>query len=287
MNQMVTPTPEIYVIGTASLDVLHFGGQTAHTAGGAGMYTALAAYRAGAQAGLFAPKPHPMPDELRPVAGRVAWTGPVIPPEALPRLEIAHHGQGRATLVGAAWGAESQLAPERMPPEVYRAAIVHIAALSSAGRQLAFWRALARGRAKQGGDRPLVSAGTYARLVYGDTPGVRRLFEQVDFFFMNENEANALFGSVNKAGTRPGAVLFITRGEAGALVVQGRRVTAVPVHPVLEVDPTGAGDTFCGATLAGLARGKSPVEAARRAVILAGQTVGGVGPAALLHDISF
>jgi ribokinase len=48
------------------------------------------------------------------------------------------------------------------------------------------------------------------------------------------------------------------------------------------VDPTGAGDTFCGATLAGLARGQDPITAARHAATLAARKIEHVGPAFLL-----
>ncbi len=285
------PLCDIFVIGTASLDVLHFAGQTARTAGGAGMYTALAAARLGARVGLFAPRPDPLPAPLRPIAGRLHWLGPVIPPEALPRLEIEHHGGGRATLRQAAWGAEPQLTPDRLPLEVTRASIVHIAALSTARRQLKFLHALKKQRAGIGGQglalgqsHPWVSVGTYARLVYGDREGVRRLFEVADCFFMNENEARGLFGGVEKARTRAGALLFVTLGQAGALVIEADRVTHIPGQPTTELDPTGAGDTFCGATLAGLVLGQSPLTAAQRAVALAAQTVRAVGPEALLRS---
>jgi sugar/nucleoside kinase (ribokinase family) len=284
------PSQDIFVIGTASLDILHFAGQMAHAAGGAGMYTALAAYRAGAQAGLFAPRPDPMPELLQPLAERLRWLGPTISPEVLPRLEIEHHGGGRATLLHASWGAESQLTPAIMPPTVTEASIIHIAALSTAQRQLDFLQAIRESKRAEGresgeqGQRPRISVGTYARLVYGDPERVRRLFEKADLFFMNENEANGLFSSVDKAQTRTGALLFVTLGEAGALVIEGAQVTHVPGHPATALDPTGAGDTFCGATLAGLARGDSPLTAARQAVALATQTVSAVGPAALLDE---
>ncbi|HMR66771.1 MAG TPA: hypothetical protein PKE64_22400 [Anaerolineae bacterium] len=46
---MTNQVPTVFVIGTASLDVLHLAdGRTVQTAGGAGLYTALAAHRAGA-----------------------------------------------------------------------------------------------------------------------------------------------------------------------------------------------------------------------------------------------
>jgi hypothetical protein len=47
------------------------------------------------------------------------------------------------------------------------------------------------------------------------------------------------------------------------------------------LDPTGAGDTFCGATLARLAQGEHPVVAARSAAALAALMITQVGPAAL------
>ncbi len=172
--------PSIWVVGTASLDVLHFAGQTAHTAGGAGLYTALAAHRAGAHTGLLAPRPEPMPVPLQPVAERVHWLGPAIAPETLPRLEIAHHGEGRATLLQASWGAEAQLMPALLPTAIRHAAFVHIAALSIAQRQLEFVQAIRQAREPY--SFPRISVGTYARLVYGETASVRRLFDQADLF---------------------------------------------------------------------------------------------------------
>jgi sugar/nucleoside kinase (ribokinase family) len=277
---------DVFVIGTASLDVLHFAGQTARAAGGAGLYTAIAAARAGARAGLLAPKPTPMPELLLPVAKRLHWIGPLIAPAELPRLEIEHHGGGRATLVDASWGAEAQLTPDYLPPEICEAAFIHIAALSTAQRQLDFLHEIKRRRAVASRQQPFISVGTYARLVYGDTDRVRQLLAEADLFFMNDNEARGLFGSVDQARTRPGARLFVTLGELGALVIEGERVTPIPGRLVDELDPTGAGDTFCGATLAGLAHGDTPVQAARQAVALAAQTVAAVGPEALLGQVS-
>ena len=70
----------LLVIGGASLDVLHLKKRTVHSAGGAGMYSAMAARRCGVRASLFGPRPEPCPDPLKPVAGRLTeWLGPVIP----------------------------------------------------------------------------------------------------------------------------------------------------------------------------------------------------------------
>ncbi|HOM43880.1 MAG TPA: PfkB family carbohydrate kinase, partial [Bacillota bacterium] len=51
-----------------------------------------------------------------------------------------------------------------------------------------------------------------------------------------------------------------------------------------ELDPSGAGDTFCGAVLAELAKGAHPVMAARKAVVLAARMIECVGPAELLKN---
>ncbi len=274
-------TNAILVVGCVSLDTLHIGGRTYQTIGGAGLYTALAARCVGAPTTLLGPRPRQIPALLAPVAERLNWIGPEIPPDALPRLEIAHHGEGRATLVGASWGAESQLTTEHLPDDLSRYAFVHIAALSSARKMLNFLHVCRERGARR------ISAGTYYRIVQNEPATVRAIFEQADLFFMNENEAIGLWGSLRVAGrvsmrTREGALLFITFDRRGAIVIAGDQATPLPADPADELDPTGAGDTFCGATLAGLARGEDPVAAASRATVLAARKVEHVGPAFLL-----
>lgn len=266
---------EILVIGGASLDVLHLSGQTVTAAGGAALYTAAAAWRVGAAVTLLAPRPDPMPEFLQPAAARFPWIGPIIDPDHLPRLEIAHYGGGKAALLSAAWGAEALLTPADLPVDLSGYRFVHISALRSAQRQIDFLQDCRQRGAKR------ISAGTYGHVVYDETATVRALFEEADLFFMNENEANGLFGSVDAARTAAGKLLFVTLGERGALMIQGEIITFIAGHAANEVDPTGAGDTFCGATLAGLARGLLPVSAAQQAAILAAHMIEQIGPAAL------
>jgi sugar/nucleoside kinase (ribokinase family) len=172
------------------------------------------------------------------------------------------------------------LLPRFLPETLQNTTFVHIAALSTAQRQLDFVQAITAQRGQH--SQPRISVGTYARLAYGETAHVRTLLATADLFFMNENEAKGVFGSIAQARPRPQALLFVTLGAQGALVITDDEVTHVAGHVVTEIDPTGAGDTFCGATLAGLARGASPVVAAEHAVALAAQTVSALGPAALL-----
>jgi ribokinase len=53
-----------------------------------------------------------------------------------------------------------------------------------------------------------------------------------------------------------GRRIVVKRGGAGSVLFdeQGRRALAVPVYDVRVLDPTGAGDAFCGGVLAGLRR---------------------------------
>jgi sugar/nucleoside kinase (ribokinase family) len=273
-----TPTVDLLVIGGASLDVLHLtGGQTVSTAGGAGLYTALAAHSAGVRAGMFAPRAEPMPPQLQPAADRLSWFGPTCSADDLPHFEIAHYGAGRAALVNAVWGSEISLTPDMLPGDLLGARIVHVAALRNTDRQFGFAQTCQSKGAR-------VSAGTYGHVCADEPDRVRALIDLSDFFFMNENEATLLFGSVEAARTKPDHILFVTLSARGALVIQGEHVTHVPGLHADEIDPTGAGDTFCGATLAGLLRGEHPVMAARSAVALAAEMIGAIGPARLLGD---
>lgn len=287
------------------------------TVGGAGLYTALAAAMQGAEVILYAPRPEPMPEIFKRVEAKLTWIGPHCAADEMPVLEIAHHGSGRATLLGASWGAEQFLVPACLP-EVrdFEFDVVHIAALSSPARQLEFARYFAEvcggyasGRSSSAGasagassaearatgasanvkpvagSKRIMSAGTYARAIGMDKNGVEDLFALCDVAFMNRNEGNLLFGDnepvpasmlANKAG------VFITDGENGATVYTPHAVAKVAAVAAKELDPTGAGDTFCGAVLAQMAAGVSPGEAASKAVKLASKVIEQPGPKFLL-----
>ena len=55
---------KLLVVGGASSDILHLQEDTAKCAGGAGMYTAVAATHCGADATLFGPRPNAYPEHL-------------------------------------------------------------------------------------------------------------------------------------------------------------------------------------------------------------------------------
>jgi ribokinase len=272
--------PEILIIGGVTLDRLHFGGRSAEMPGGAGLYTALAAARAGAEVTLFAQRPALLPAALQPIDQIIRWIGPLIRMEELPRLEIVHHGGGRAELKRADWGAQPSLSVAMLPAQISSYQIVHIAALGPSRKQLEFLDFL---RAET---RARLSAGTYGMAAHGETDLVRRLLSKSDLFFMNENECRALYGAPEKVPAGSGQKIFVTMGAYGAWGITPKQRLHIPAKTADELDPTGAGDTFCGAVLAVLLQGAGLTTAMERGVQLAAAVVQGVGPEKLMAGAS-
>lgn len=220
-----------------------------------------------------------MPPELEEAAELIDWRGPTVDPCQLPTFEIAHHPGGRTEMLDAQVRAEGALGPADLPDDPageLTGQLVFLIAMAEPRQQLALLDEL---RAR--GCR--VACGAYMCAVAKRPDTVRRIFERADIFFCNESEAHGLFGRLDAARTAPGRLLFITRGEKGARVIQGALSTDVRGIEVTELDPTGAGDTFSGTTLALLQQGFHPVRAARHGVAAAAEMVRGVGPEALLE----
>jgi ribokinase len=119
-----------------------------------------------------------------------------------------------------------------------------------------------------------------ATIVLNATPeavGAQPLLDRIDVLVVNETEAEDLLGQPvsaanGEAATRslaqlgPGTVV-VTLGAAGAAVTHGGQTATFPAPWVAVVDTTGAGDAFCGAFAADLARGLDPFSAARTGVV--------------------
>ncbi|MFN2189050.1 MAG: PfkB family carbohydrate kinase [Candidatus Promineifilaceae bacterium] len=266
----------LLVIGGASFDILHLRDGTVHSVGGAGLYTTMAARRCGALVSMFSPRPSPCPDSIAPVAERLSeWMGPVVDPEELPRFEISYRPRTTEYL-NISLGAEAELLPDMLPEDLSIYDYIHITSLRDSSTQRSFIEACRRRGAKR------ISAGTYPREVSEHPEAVLEIAEQTDCFFMNQWEAITLFGSLASIKVKPGKLLYITAGAEGAYIIQGDHISKIPSAPAVELDPTGAGDSFCGAVLAYLLQNKHPVMAARYAASLAAEMIGQVGPAALL-----
>ncbi|MEU4391517.1 PfkB family carbohydrate kinase [Kribbella sp. NPDC023855] len=110
---------------------------------------------------------------------------------------------------------------------------------------------------------------------------------RADWWSSNAAEATSLTGLSDPAEAahavrqRAGrADVLVRTGPGGCLVaVRGQDVTQVDGFAVPAVDLNGAGDAHAGAFLAGIAEGKDPVEAARRANAAAALAVTRRGPA--------
>lgn len=244
---------------------------TFHTIGGSGLYTALAANASGARVTLMAPVPDTISERFLRVSQMINWKGPQVRESDMPRLEIIHHGGGRATLLTAEWGAESALTPQEITGPLDEFDVVHIAALSSAVKQKEFYDHLRALGAKT------ISCGTYFRLVKNAPDIVRALVKDCEFFFMNLNEFQTLYeGRITHEEYKK--ALFVTESSGGCSIYSQGEAWKLPAEGVAEVDPTGAGDTFCGATLTAMAAGADATDAALEGMCLAALCVRSQGP---------
>ena len=120
---------------------------------------------------------------------------------------------------------------------------------------------------------------TGATVVFNATPeaiGARPFLDRTDVLIVNETEAEDLLGyavsaangeesALALAALGPGTAV-VTLGAAGAAVAHDGQTASFPAPRVKVVDTTGAGDAFCGAFAAALARGEDPFTAARTGV---------------------
>ena len=119
-----------------------------------------------------------------------------------------------------------------------------------------------------------------ATIVLNATPeaiGAKPFLDRIDALVVNETEAEDLLGQTVSASSGEAAAralsalgprtIVVTLGAAGAAVAHGDRTGSFQAPRVAVVDTTGAGDAFCGAFAADLARGVDPFVAARTGVI--------------------
>lgn len=108
----------------------------------------------------------------------------------------------------------------------------------------------------------------------------------VKWWFCNEIEAQALFGSSDPATVRErflavaqGSTLVLTLGEQGSVLISEQEMLTQPIFPVKAVDTTAAGDTFTGYFLSAVAGGKPTAQALALAAKAAAITVSRAGAA--------
>lgn len=94
------------------------------------------------------------------------------------------------------------------------------------------------------------------------------VLEKASVIFPSKSEAKMFTGAATddegcKIWAKQGKLVVLKNGEAGCRVYNGDEVIDVPSFHVEEVDPTGAGDTFCGAFLTALIEGQSLKDCSR------------------------
>ena len=120
---------------------------------------------------------------------------------------------------------------------------------------------------------------------------VEALLEQADVFLPSEQEVCSLLGTVDlwdaaiefaRCGPR---IVVIKVGDRGALVYERERHrrTHVPAYPACVVDTTGAGDSFCGGFMVGLAETGDAVRAAMLGAVSASFAIEDYGVSAALQ----
>ena len=110
----------------------------------------------------------------------------------------------------------------------------------------------------------------------------------VDYLILNEVEGRRLAGTdaegaegvVEKLGVKyPRAILGLTLGSRGSCYADGKVIFYQAIFPAKAVDTTGAGDTFTGYFLAGIAAGRAPAEAMEYAAMASAISVSRHGAA--------
>lgn len=110
---------------------------------------------------------------------------------------------------------------------------------------------------------------------------VRHLIGLAAFVLPSDADAALLWPRMafqDWAQTLSARVVTLKRGDKGAVALADGTVTDLPAHPVQVVDPTGAGDCFCGTFVTLLAAGMAMPDALARAVIAGGLAVTALGP---------
>jgi sugar/nucleoside kinase (ribokinase family) len=152
---------------------------------------------------------------------------------------------------------------------VPRGAWVHVAPLLRSDFPVDTLAALAKGRRLSLDGQGLVRVSEEGPLRL-DADFDPALLANVQILKLAEEEAEVV-GAVDRLGVRE---VLVTYGARGSRVYYEGRAEEVGAWPVA-ADPTGSGDAFSAAYLAGRSRGLTPVSAARRATAVVGALLTG------------
>lgn len=116
--------------------------------------------------------------------------------------------------------------------------------------------------------------------------GLELPFEMIDYFILNEHEAEAIFGESEAENAidamrekYPDARFVLTLGAEGAVYADSKQILRTDAVKVKAVDTTAAGDTFTGYFLTSIMDGCEPRNAMEIAAKAAAVTVSRMGAA--------
>lgn len=119
----------------------------------------------------------------------------------------------------------------------------------------------------------------------------RRLVKDLDYVIGNEHEWSSLYqtdlDAALKQAAQDAGLVVCTRSGDEVIVIRGEERAVVPVHRVVPVDATGAGDQFAAGFLYGLSTGRSLEVSGRMGCVAAAEVIShfGARPEANLSDL--
>ena len=279
-----TPPPAVIFIGSPTTDVL-VGPTGAHQiTGGAGFISALAARWAGAETGLVARVPATLPAPTSRVfgSGGLHRGGLSCFDGTLPSFRISYDTEAHAHYTSISPGLESDLCAADIPRHwlTTHTQWIHIAGIGfSSSQQLQMLKDIKSAVPAWMGT---LSAGTAYPMIRANKADSLALLAAADVFFLNGSEFDLLCpeGLPEDCAT----TVIITRGAAGVEVIGGPHTGTHSAIPVKVVDPTGAGDAFCGGFIgASIVCHPDPVH---RGLQAAAKVLGGLGATSLCHWVA-
>ncbi len=109
----------------------------------------------------------------------------------------------------------------------------------------------------------------------------RRLVKDLDYVIGNEHEWQSLYqtdlDSALSQAVEDAGLVVCTRSGDEVILAQGAERAVVPVHRVVPVDATGAGDQFAAGFIYGMAMGQSLEKAGRMGCVAAAEVIGHYG----------
>lgn len=292
---MTPHAPDVVVVGNLTIDdVIHPDGETRMASpGGNTIHTATAAaiwgVRVGMVAKLGADFPRRALEQLRAAGLDLTGLRPIEGPTVRNWVIYEHDGR-REWVYRTPLERRFEVAPdpEDLPQNWANPFVAHVAAMpvASASRMIDSFRT--------SGNRPMITLDTHEGWTQEATPDeIVALACRVDVFVPSHTELDAILGyddperAARELLDSGVPAVIVKRGSGGALVATraadgSAQLNLIPAPKVSVVDMTGAGDTFCGGLIAGLALGEQLPVAARRGAASAGAALGASGSLRLL-----